>query len=53
MPIRDPTLLQIAQKRRLYFKICRRCGARNPPGAVKCRKCRSYNLRWKRREIKK
>ena len=53
MPIRDPALLQIAQRRRLYYKICRECGARNAPTAVKCRKCRSYNLRWKRREIKR
>ncbi|MCS7385012.1 MAG: 50S ribosomal protein L40e, partial [archaeon GB-1867-097] len=39
--------------RRLYFMICRKCGARNPPGAEKCRRCRSKNLRWKRREKSK
>ncbi|MEM0384347.1 MAG: 50S ribosomal protein L40e [Candidatus Caldarchaeum sp.] len=53
MPIRDPALLQLAQRRRLLVKICRECGARNAGTAVKCRKCRSYNLRWKRREIKR
>ncbi len=50
MPITDPFKRRIAQEHRLYFKICRRCGARNAPGAVKCRKCKSRNLRWKRRE---
>jgi len=53
MPIRDITLLQLAQRRRLYYKICMKCGARNAPTAEKCRKCRSYDLRWKRREIKR
>ncbi|GBC68729.1 hypothetical protein HRbin01_00414 [archaeon HR01] len=53
MPIRDPTLIKIAQTRRLFVKICRECGARNARTAEKCRKCRSYNLRWKRREIKR
>ncbi len=53
MPLRDATLIQLAQKRRLYYKICRECGSRNAPTAEKCRKCRSYNLRWKKREIKR
>ncbi|MEM0090200.1 MAG: 50S ribosomal protein L40e [Nitrososphaerota archaeon] len=53
MPIRDTELLQLAQRRRLYVKICRNCGARNAASAEKCRKCRSRNLRWKRREIKR
>lgn len=53
MPIRDPLLLKIAQKKRLFVKICRECGARNAPTAERCRKCRSKNLRWKRREIKR
>lgn len=39
----------LAQKYRLYYKICRNCGVRNPPNAVKCRWCRSKNLRWKKR----
>ncbi|MCS7386947.1 MAG: 50S ribosomal protein L40e [archaeon GB-1867-005] len=50
MPIHDPEKLKIAQQRRLFVKICRRCGARNAPSAEKCRRCRSKNLRWKRRE---
>ncbi len=53
MPIRDTELLQLAQRRKLYVKICRNCGVRNPASAEKCRKCRSRNLRWKRREIKR
>lgn len=53
MPIRDPVLLKIAQQKRLFLKICRECGARNAPTAERCRKCRSRNLRWKRREIKR
>ena len=39
----------LAHKYRLYYKICRNCGARNPPTAEKCRKCHSKNLRWKKR----
>jgi len=53
MPIMDPLKKAIAQKHRLYMKICRQCGARNAATAVKCRKCRSKNLRWKKREIVK
>ena len=30
-----------------------KCGARNPPTATKCRKCRSKNLRLKKRELVK
>ncbi|MBS7641274.1 MAG: 50S ribosomal protein L40e [Candidatus Bathyarchaeia archaeon] len=50
MPIVDPLKREIAQRRRLYLKICRDCGVRNAPTAEKCRKCRSRNLRWKKRE---
>ncbi|MDH5815834.1 MAG: 50S ribosomal protein L40e [Candidatus Nezhaarchaeota archaeon] len=53
MPITDPVKLQIAQKRLLMIKICRKCGARNAPTAERCRKCRSYNLRWKKRTVQK
>jgi large subunit ribosomal protein L40e len=53
MPIMDPLKKTLAQQRRLYMKICRECGARNAASAVKCRKCRSKNLRWKKREIVK
>ncbi|MCW4027809.1 MAG: 50S ribosomal protein L40e [Candidatus Bathyarchaeota archaeon] len=50
MPVLDIVKKSIAQKRRLHMKICRECGVRNAPSAKKCRKCRSKNLRWKRRE---
>ncbi|MCD6095995.1 MAG: 50S ribosomal protein L40e [Thermoprotei archaeon] len=48
MPITDPEKLQIAIRHTFNVMICRKCGARNPPGAEKCRRCRSKNLRWKR-----
>jgi large subunit ribosomal protein L40e len=40
---------RLAQQHKLYYKICRDCGARVSPSAKKCRKCKSKNLRWKRR----
>ncbi|MEM3010469.1 MAG: 50S ribosomal protein L40e [Candidatus Bathyarchaeia archaeon] len=51
MPITDPFKKTIAQKRRLYMKICRECGVRNALTAIKCRKCHSKNLRLKKREL--
>ncbi|WP_455367402.1 50S ribosomal protein L40e [[Eubacterium] cellulosolvens] len=51
MPITDTVKKQLAQKHRLFYKICRFCGARNASSAERCRKCRSYNLRWKNREL--
>jgi large subunit ribosomal protein L40e len=53
MPIMDPFKKTLAQQHRLYMKICRDCGARNALTAVKCRKCKSKNLRFKKREIVK
>jgi large subunit ribosomal protein L40e len=53
MPILDPIKKSIAQKHRLYMKICRDCGVRNAATALKCRKCKSKNLRWKKRELVK
>jgi large subunit ribosomal protein L40e len=50
MPITDPIKREIARQNRLYYFICRDCGARNPWKAKKCRKCRGYNLREKKRE---
>ncbi|MEX2701612.1 MAG: 50S ribosomal protein L40e [Candidatus Baldrarchaeia archaeon] len=50
MPVSDPIKREIAMKHLLYVKICRKCGARNPPSAVKCRRCKSKRLRWKKRE---
>ncbi len=41
MPITNPELLKIVEERVLKKQVCRRCGALNPPGAVKCRRCRS------------
>jgi large subunit ribosomal protein L40e len=51
MPVTDLIKRRIAQQHRLYYKICRDCGVRNPPNATKCRKCRRRNLRWKNREM--
>ncbi|MEM2024709.1 MAG: 50S ribosomal protein L40e [Desulfurococcaceae archaeon] len=41
MPITDPELLKIVQARILNKYVCRKCGALNPPGATKCRRCKS------------
>ncbi|WP_448579175.1 50S ribosomal protein L40e [Thermosphaera sp.] len=41
MPINDPELLKIVQARVLNKMVCRKCGALNPPGATKCRRCKS------------
>jgi len=53
MPILDPVKKAIAQKHRLYMKICRDCRVRNAATATKCRKCKGKNLRWKKRELVK
>jgi len=42
---------ELAKKYKLYYKICRNCGAKNSPSAVKCRRCKSKNLRWKKRTL--
>jgi large subunit ribosomal protein L40e len=41
MPVNDPELLRIVHARILDKWVCRKCGALNPPGATKCRRCRS------------
>ncbi|AIF83632.1 ribosomal protein L40E [Candidatus Nitrososphaera evergladensis SR1] len=51
MPITDATKKQIAQQRRLYFKICFRCGSKNHIDAVRCRKCHSHHMRAKNRTL--
>ena len=51
MPITDATKKQIAQQRRLFFKICFKCGAKNPISADRCRKCHSSALRLKNRTL--
>lgn len=52
MPVTDPYLRRVADHYHLYVYICRKCGARNPFRAKKCRRCRSKDLRPKRRERK-
>ena len=51
MPITDAVKKQIAQRRRLFFKICLRCGNRNHISAERCRKCGSSDLRLKNRSL--
>ena len=51
MPIADSTKKQIAEKRRLFLKVCLRCGARNPLDAERCRKCKPSDLRLKNRSV--
>lgn len=41
MPVNDPELLRIVHARILDKWVCRKCGALNPPGATKCRRCKS------------
>ncbi|MDG6997604.1 MAG: 50S ribosomal protein L40e [Nitrososphaerota archaeon] len=42
---------QIAQKRRLFFKICLVCGSKNSISATRCRKCKHEALRLKNRAL--
>ena len=51
MPVADPLKKQIAQKARLYMKICISCGARLDINATRCRKCKSSSLRLKNRTL--
>ncbi|HEY6668303.1 MAG TPA: 50S ribosomal protein L40e [Candidatus Nitrosopolaris sp.] len=51
MPIIDVTKKQIAQQRRLFFKICFKCGGKNPIASSRCRQCHSTNLRLKNRTL--
>ncbi|MHA1381012.1 MAG: 50S ribosomal protein L40e [Candidatus Helarchaeota archaeon] len=53
MPITDPVKKAIAVRSLLFYKICRKCGATNSQASIKCRKCHTKNLRWKKREITK
>jgi len=50
MPITDPELIAIVEQRVLNKKVCRKCGALNPPSAEKCRRCKSKNLRPKKKK---
>lgn len=51
MPVADPELMKIVETRVLNKKVCRKCGALNPPTATRCRRCRSTNLRLKRKQV--
>jgi large subunit ribosomal protein L40e len=51
LPITDVTKKQIAQKRRLFLKVCLICGARNSLAASRCRKCHGSELRLKNRAV--
>jgi len=51
MPVADPLKKQIAQRARLYMKICISCGARLDMSATRCRKCKSTTLRQKNRAL--
>ncbi|MEM2942796.1 MAG: 50S ribosomal protein L40e [Candidatus Bathyarchaeia archaeon] len=51
MPITDIVKKQLAQRHRLFYKLCRKCGVRNSASAYRCRRCRSQDLRWKKREL--
>lgn len=51
MPVADPELMKIVESRILNKKVCRKCGALNPPTATRCRRCRSTNLRFKRKQV--
>jgi len=41
--------MKIVENRVLNKKVCRKCGALNPPSATRCRRCRSDNLRPKKK----
>jgi large subunit ribosomal protein L40e len=49
MPVTDPVKLEIVYRRVLNKMVCRKCGALNPPGAKKCRRCGSKDLRPKKK----
>ncbi|MEM3437441.1 MAG: 50S ribosomal protein L40e [Nitrososphaerales archaeon] len=51
MPITDVMKKQLAQKRKLFFKICLKCGLKNSIAATRCRKCKSEDLRLKNRAL--
>ncbi|MFQ5818551.1 MAG: 50S ribosomal protein L40e [Candidatus Heimdallarchaeota archaeon] len=50
MPVHDPEKREIARSVLLHVAICRKCYARNPINAKKCRRCRSKRLRRKKTE---
>ena len=52
-PIDDLEKRRIARFHLLEKSVCRKCGALNPIRAKKCRRCRSKDLRLKKRELVK
>ena len=52
-PIDDPEKRKIARYHLLEKSVCRKCGALNPVRAKKCRRCKSKDLRLKKRELTK
>jgi large subunit ribosomal protein L40e len=52
MPVNDPELLRIVHARILDKWVCRKCGALNPPGATKCRRCKSKGTLRPKKAIK-
>lgn len=51
MPITDVANKQLAQRKKLFLKVCLRCGSKNPLSAYRCRKCRGDELRLKNRSL--
>ena len=51
MPITDAAKKHIAQQRKLFFKICFKCGGKNPISASRCRKCHGSQMRLKNRTL--
>ena len=51
MPITDANKKQIAQQRRLFYKICFDCVVYNPILADRCRKCHGKYMRLKNRAL--
>ena len=51
MPITDATKKQIAQQRRLFYRICFNCGGKNHVEASRCRKCHGKHMRMKNRTL--
>lgn len=51
MPLIEAELIKIVETRILDKLVCRKCGALNPIGAEKCRRCKGRNLRPKRKRL--
>lgn len=49
MPITEAEKREIVAYHLLNVKICRKCYARNPLSAKKCRRCKSTRLRLKKK----